>query len=285
MNIHATRKLLQNPYAYLNDLGEFDVLARIITGTLKDHENPWRCEDHEINSTLRVRKPYQNREIEAIARKIQLQLWTDRHRLFPKKTTDILPVEVLDPEVAINQLGYSVETVGTLGDFSFEEGFYEVAGAINMHEGTVHISRMFKPEVQRFTLAHELGHALLHEKMVYHRDRPIHCPDHPRGRPLKEREADKFASYFLMPELQVRKEFAKRFGEGPLALNEHTAFGLTAEPLPAFSKRVRDLRDFSRIIASANGFLGFDFQPLSKVFGVSVEAMAIRLEELNLVNF
>ncbi len=88
-----------------------------------------------------------------------------------------------------------------------------------------------------------------------------------------------------MPELQVRKEFAKRFGEGPLALNEHTAFGLTAEPLPVFSKRIRELRDFSRIIASANGFLGFDLQPLSKGFGVSVEAMAIRLEELNLVNF
>ena len=48
-----------------------------------------------------------------------------------------------------------------------------------------------------FTIAHELGHWVLHRELVG------------KHTPQMEREADKFATYLLMPENFVREEFAK----------------------------------------------------------------------------
>lgn len=285
MNTHNTRQQLQNPYAYINDIGGFDHSEYSKPYLVKNFDNPWRNEDQILFDSVKKQPQYSSREIESLARQIHLELWTNRKVIFHKNTDELTPLDLLDTEVVIRNMGYSVETLATLGNFNFEEGFHEVAGVINMHEGKVQISRMFKPDVQRFTLAHELGHALLHEHMVYHRDRPLSCPGKREERPVKEWEADKFASFFLMPARQVRQEFTKRFGNNPVSADQDTAFGLFAESVPAFAKRLRNNRDFSRIIARANSFHGIEFPQLSKVFGVSVEAMAIRLEELDLVKF
>lgn len=51
--------------------------------------------------------------------------------------------------------------------------------------------------LKNFTIAHELGHWVLHRNLVG------------RHSPQIEREADKFATYLLMPENFVREEFTK----------------------------------------------------------------------------
>ncbi|MBD3879293.1 MAG: ImmA/IrrE family metallo-endopeptidase [Quinella sp. 1Q5] len=51
--------------------------------------------------------------------------------------------------------------------------------------------------LKNFTIAHELGHWVLHKDLIGE-----HTPQ-------MEREADKFATYLLMPEKMIREEFAK----------------------------------------------------------------------------
>lgn len=51
--------------------------------------------------------------------------------------------------------------------------------------------------LKNFTIAHELGHWVLHKHLIGERSKKI------------EREADLFAVYLLMPEQMVRAEFAK----------------------------------------------------------------------------
>ncbi|MFT3784740.1 MAG: ImmA/IrrE family metallo-endopeptidase [Tepidisphaeraceae bacterium] len=74
----------------------------------------------------------------------------------------------------------------------------------------------------RFTVAHELGHVILHQEDALFRDG---SPE-PAGRDPKEREADHFAYAFLMPvELVVREVFSVCMKEkiDPLRLVGSTA--------------------------------------------------------------
>ena len=66
-------------------------------------------------------------------------------------------------------------------------------------------------------------------------------------------------------------------------LNEETAFALRAESLHSLDAARRTTRDLSRVLASAEQFDGRHFASLARQFCVSIEAMAIRLEELGLV--
>lgn len=117
--------------------------------------------------------------------------------------------------------------------------------------GTHHSNR------QRFSLAHELGHLVLHDAdgdrlfidtnmRVYQRvgastDAAYNQPDSPT-KPHEEREANQFASALLMPEDLVRSE---------------------AQSL--------DLLD------------EYDVAHLARRFGVSDQAMSIRLQQLGLI--
>ena len=117
-----------------------------------------------------------------------------------------------------------------------------------------------------------------------HRDRPLDGPGQERGvRDKIEREADKFASFFLMPENLVRNRFREFFLCDKFALNEDTIFALD----PSGSMRLQDckktLRELARILTDADSYNGRHFNSLADQFHVSVEAMAIRLEELELL--
>ena len=57
--------------------------------------------------------------------------------------------------------------------------------------------RVFSLETIKFTIAHELGHALLHPNMVLHRDRPMDGSKSLQSKDYKELQANKFAAYFL----------------------------------------------------------------------------------------
>lgn len=78
---------------------------------------------------------------------------------------------------------------------------------------------------QRFTIAHELGHFLLHKPSKRHVD--VTFARRSGGRDQSENEADKFAAILLMPEDEVRRvisegltsleQLASKFGVSVLA--------------------------------------------------------------------
>jgi uncharacterized protein DUF955 len=100
------------------------------------------------------------------------------------------------------------------------------------------------PGRRRFTIAHELGHWVLHCERGVSGQEPVHCrteslseqgtadekeeagptPPQPRFPPATERDANRFAAAMLMPRLLVEKEHAYLDGdEGRMA----EAFGVS----------------------------------------------------------
>jgi Zn-dependent peptidase ImmA (M78 family) len=102
---------------------------------------------------------------------------------------------------------------------------------------------------QRFTLAHELGHFLLHHSAssVFIDASPVFFRDETSsdGSKLQEIEANTFAAELLMPEELLRKF-------------------INNQPLDAFDERA--------------------VRRLAAQFGVSAQALTIRLTRLGLIN-
>ena len=158
----------------------------------------------------------------------------------------------------------------------------EVAGTVDNKSKQIQISKQFPPNTQRFTAAHELGHSLLHDASGLHRDRPLDGSKIEGVRNLVEIQADKFAIYFLMPEKLVRAIFKKLFYTEFFELNDDTYFALGKDAESKIKKN-RDLTTIARVLASIEVYNGQHFQSLASQFGVSTQALAIRLEELNLI--
>ena len=285
--IREDRKRLQNQYAHLMGDGAFDALPRGSIA-INNHAD----ETSQLESVIdlgsmrsRVNKGGRltRRRTETIARDLQAQLWRSRDMLFPDEQA-VTPLAVLDPFLALRCIGFRVELVDSLGQHLWDHEYLEVAGTIDASERTVQISRRFEAPFRKFTAAHELGHALLHDARGLHRDRALDGSEPGIPRDRTEWEADVFATYFLMPEKQVRTVFDQAFKAPVFVLNEETAFALTAGDLKALRATLSEVRDLSRLLARTTRYDGVQFYSLAEQFGVSAETMAIRLEELRLVN-
>ena len=307
--ISASRTLHQCPYAYLDGDGDFDAAPNVIeaspaqvsadrlklenqyahldgAGSLRAQSAP---PDKTHTEPTEPVQPNVHRGpgiawIQRAAKKLQRDIWRRRDELWPDGVpTD--PAALLDPAVALHLIGFDYELVDTLGQYSNESGTFEVAGIIDRPSKRVCNSRQLPFETRAFTAAHELGHALLHEGMRMHRDRPLDGSQQGRGRRDRaEFEADKFASFFLMPEKLLRARFRKLFLCATFAVDEATAFALDPADKHRLLSEKKPLRDLSRMLASATSYNGRQFPSLAKQFKVSVEAMAIRLEELGLID-
>ncbi len=143
----------------------------------------------------------------------------------------------------------------------------------------------FPDETQNYTSAHELGHALFHEQSILHRDRALNGDSLSISRDIKEVQADKFASYFLMPRKHVKAVFRSLFLTEKFQINEDTVFALNQRSISNIREKCGDLRGLSRLLSSAEHFYKKSFKSISEQFHVSVETMAIRLEELDLLEF
>lgn len=219
--------------------------------------------------------------IQIRARYLQLELWNQRHELWGN-ASDMTPIDVLQPGVATRLQGFKMESRDFIGNVWDRGRHVEVAGQLDRTNRTVLISSRYPRAVQNFTSAHELGHLLLHPNLdIMHRELPLDGPGQQRS--WEEREADWFASEFLMPEKQLRKEFALRFGAGKFHLTDDTAFALCQASVSSVMLRCRCVRDISFLLAEANAFGGVSFASLAKLFNVSSKAMAIRLDQLVLV--
>jgi len=222
-----------------------------------------------------------DRRIEAQANDLLKVLWQSRLALWDGNPPSN-PVELIDPAKTLEHLGFKFSYADDLGKYNGESGFMNVAGLIDRDTMSVQVSRQLPACVQLFTAAHELGHAVLHDVSgTIHRDRPLDGAV--LSRESMEVEADKFAAYFLMPAKLVRSRFFEIFETEQFALNEETAFALQCESLSEVRNKCRSRRNLSRLLASSNCYNWRFFPSLANQFRVSIETMAIRLEELSLV--
>ncbi len=224
-----------------------------------------------------------SKNIEEIAKSLQNTLWKYRKNAW-KKRVPKAPLEVLNPEKALSALGYFYNLQTSLGQHTIQGSLFEIAGIIDKEEKIVSISDQFPPAIRNFTTAHELGHALLHKDMVLHRDRPKNGTSLVE-RDAKEKQADKFASYFLMPENLMKSAFQERFLANHFVINEESAFAFNEASTSNLRKKSKDLHGLAKKLAGAEFYNGNPFVSLAGLFSVSIDAMAIRLEELKLLEF
>ena len=283
--IAASRRLLQDPYAHLDEFGGFsasEITAGIQPDAFRTLSQQVEGKYSALVRNKRGNRRYSSAEIEAKATDLQRKMWQDRSQIWPV-TAPSNPIDILDPAIAFRLIGYDFDLEETLGQDIYDGKQIEVAGIIDDTSKQVRISRQFPYDVRSFTAAHELGHALMHDAKGLHRDRPLDGASVSRE-PI-EREADKFASYFLMPGKLVKARFEAHFGTNNFSLNDDTSFALTRGTSLDLRKDCKTLRDLSRILACAMSYNGLHFVSLASQFKVSTEAMAIRLEELGLVAF
>ena len=222
-------------------------------------------------------------EIERIVNRLQNSLWSYRTKVWMDNAPED-PIDILHPEIVFEELlGYEFRQVNSLGQHLTTEGMSEVAGLLDKNRKLVMISTQFSHDTQNFTAVHELGHAIMHKGMVLHRDRPIDG-SRKHQRTGQEREADKFAVYFLMPAKSVKNVFEQLFSIEKFLINQETAFALRQLDANAFRESCGDLRGLTRYLAACD-FFNRPFKSMSQRFRVSVETMAIRLEELELVKY
>jgi len=242
-------------------------------------------EVHQLISQSKGKNHISDTDIENYATQLQLLAWKHREKIWRKDTpTD--PIKILKPDIIFKSLlGYAFHKPSHLDQNDSQYGLSKMAGEINQETKIVLISSQFSEQIQNFTAAHELGHAMLHNQALLYRDLPIGDTGQTTKKATEEQQADKFASYFLMPGKQILEVFQEYFFTTQFVINQNTAFNLTQDNPSKLREKCRDLRGLSRKLARAKSYANHTFIPLAELFEVSVEAMAIRLEELGLVEF
>jgi formiminotetrahydrofolate cyclodeaminase/Zn-dependent peptidase ImmA (M78 family) len=223
-------------------------------------------------------------DIEEIVRRLQNTLWLQRDKIWKNESIEN-PIKVLKPDVVLKKvMGYTCIISDTLGKYQQSGEIFEIAGLINKNKKLIQASKSFPQETQNFTLAHELGHAILHKQVILHRDRPIDG-SMPGPKSIEEIQVDKFASYFLMPSNLVEDVFFEIFEAPKFVINEATVLAIGGKSVLILKRECQNIRGLTRMLSSTSYYAGKVFNPLAKIFNVSTETMAIRLEELELVEF
>ncbi len=237
--------------------------------------------DELINTRYSVSMNKSN--IEKYARDLHAQIWKDRALLWPDNEPE--PLKMLTPDVAAHVLGVEYALVETLGRSWSRDSRFEIAGLIDRQANKIVVSKRFPLDTVAFTGAHEIGHWVLHESEVLHRDRPLtRMPSNPYQRPRIEREADHFAACYLMPKRLVVRAFEARFRtKVPMLIDENAAFWLNASDPDEILTGPDSLFRAALCVAGASTYQGAAIYSMASTFGVSLTAMALRLMELELV--
>lgn len=222
-------------------------------------------------------------EIEARARSLQIEVYKQRLDLWNGCPPQSL-VDIFEPGVALHHLGYLVDSVAAIGELEINGVRSEVAGMIDHDDRRVTISEKYLNPEKRFTTAHELGHALLHpDGGPMHRDLPLERAGVVRDR--REVEANRFASAYLMPPKLLVERFIECFQCDKFSLGDATAYALCGTDATTVRQRLRSPRQLAQYLAGTGRFNFQHFRPLNEQFKVSRTVMAIRLEELELVQY
>jgi Zn-dependent peptidase ImmA (M78 family) len=233
-------------------------------------------------SEFKKKKYFADENIESYAIALQNVIWKNRTTIWGEHIS-LHPIDILKPQTIFSKgLSYNCYVMEEIDPTSDNDQF-QAEGIIDQGKKMVSISNKFKKEVQNFTFAHELGHALLHRNMIYHRDLPIDGSK--ANRDIQEYQADKFASYFLMPRKQVTAIFKEIFLTDKFIIDENSAFNLEKKGPNKLRVECKNIRGLSRKLALTETYNNEYFKSISGIFNVSVEAMAIRLEEIGLLEF
>lgn len=125
----------------------------------------------------------------------------DAHRIAQSFTLETAP---LDVEGLGSALGLRIKRLPLnerISGFLRQEGASWVVGVNSLHH----------PNRQRFTIAHEIGHYLLHRDHAPFEDGLLFRND---TRDAREREANQFAALVLMPEAEFRAALSREGLEG-----------------------------------------------------------------------
>ena len=148
----------------------------------------------------------------------------------------------IDPIDLIEFLGYSVEYV---------EGKYDssVYGALVPQSNTVEINNdvSFNEGMENFTIAHEIGHIVLHLDGLEKNGKSTCDIGGLNSGDLRESEADKFASYLLMPTQMVIDTFYS-LRKKPLHIKKSFILSFVLKK----TKRLRALKFAGKMIEAGN---------------------------------
>lgn len=216
-----------------------------------------------------------------------LALMEDFELKFNHKIEAPVPVE----KIAESQLQLALQFKDMKSIFPFGD----VLGMISFAEGTISIDEALNPDINplilgryHFTLAHEIGHWILHRHLFADPMRQLNlfedgtrmpdvvCRSSERKRPI-EWQADAFAANLLMPRSLVFQAW-NEFRDGD---DREAAM---VDLRPKYQQRTLYHRgDVAINSADRDLAIKEDFAaPLAERFQVSREAMRIRLEELRL---
>ena len=194
--------------------------------------------------------------------------------------------QYLHPRYAAEMLGYRFQVRDDLDvelrlvDATAAAKRGVITGLLDRRNRVIAVSQRYSPEEQRFAGAHELGHLILHPGLpAMHRDRL----DRRTNDPL-ERSADEFAAAYLMPPKWVYRDVTAKFGQCPIRVTEDVAWWLDRQEPERFL-HANPERDIELALALANcSTIGSQhFHSLQEEYGVTAQAMAWRLVELQLV--
>jgi len=131
----------------------------------------------------------------------------------------------IDPIDILEHLGYNIKYVN--GKYP-SKGESAVYGALYKERKVVEINHdiSFNEGMENFTVAHEIGHIILHaEEADQNRNKKTCSLTDNDQRSSVEKEADKFAAYLLMPTEKIKKVFNRVHGR-PLYLKKKQPFYL-----------------------------------------------------------
>ncbi len=107
----------------------------------------------------------------------------------------------VNPVLIAESLGYQVYEFST-----HDADLKEISGVIDHTEKKISVAKDDPPQRSRFTVAHEIGHAVLHPQQDHIDYRQKYIFD------IKEQQANRFAAALLMPSIEFKKIF-KLFGD------------------------------------------------------------------------
>ncbi len=228
------------------------------------------------------RREHVLRTVDQVVKKLSLQVEASLDRQVTE--LDLLP---RDLRAIANLLGLKVKSVD---EDELDSGRApETLGAFDRERKEILIATGKLHTRQRFTLAHELGHYLLHNQLVsFREDFASNETGDNHLKPEIEQEADLFAAELVMPTQPVRRVFVTNF-DSPIdgaAASDDIAYFLSQRPHRKFSaSEIVRLGPLGRakLFARIGSYAGVPFKPMCEVFDVSVQAMANRLIDLGLV--
>jgi Zn-dependent peptidase ImmA (M78 family) len=227
--------------------------------------------------------------IEEKARQLLFRYWKQEKARLGKyiDPKSLLPMDVMT--IAKKTLGLEVfESWDAASDLNATTTHANLAGWVDRSKKKIVVARELPPELGRFTLAHEVGHFLLHPNVVQFRDDPrtdLALRDE-RKSPL-ERQADLFAGFLTMPRKLVVDFYERMFGS-PIEganLNENQAYAVLGENgiLSVIAKL--SALDLAKLVAERTSLVFEQPRALTEIFGVSSTAMGIQLLRLGLVKY